>query len=389
MPSAPLGIADLLTVARGFAARAEAAGDEIEAGRRLPADLAAYMARAGLFRLLVPRSLGGAELDFPDYLKIVTVFAGADGSAAWCINQNNVFATNSARIPQSTAHEIWDDPLAVVTNGPPTPESLAVPVDGGYTLTGRWNFSSGIQNATWVAALAPVVRSGDDRSPMTKPEAGITALIPKGDVEILDVWDVSGLRGTGSLSFTLADHFVTSSRTFGPADPPNEDGAIYVIPTVLMFAAGFGTVSLGIARSALDTAIDLSAKKTPVMTEVALGDLSTTRRRIGEAEAALGSSKAFLTEAVSDLWAEASDSRELTVEARIRLRLAGTHAIRTSADVVDAAYNLAGADSIFATNPIQRRFQDMHVITQQAQGRMAHYDTAGAFYLGQSPSGFF
>ena len=91
----------------------------------------------------------------------------------------------------------------------------------------------------------------------------------------------------------------------------------------------------------------------------------------------------------AELWREAAESRELTVAARIKLRLAGTHAIRTSADVVDDAYNLAGADSIFATNPIQRRFQDMHVITQQAQGRMAHYDTAGAFYLGQSPEGFF
>jgi alkylation response protein AidB-like acyl-CoA dehydrogenase len=224
---------------------------------------------------------------------------------------------------------------------------------------------------------------------MTKPEAGITALIPKSDVEILDVWDVSGLRGTGSLSFMLDDHFVSSGRTFGAADPPREEGAIYVIPTVLMFAAGFGNVSLGIARSALDTAIELGREKTPIMTTSVLGDLSTTRRQIGEAEATLGSSKAFLEEAVSDLWAEASNNRELTVEARIRLRLAGTHAIRTSADVVDVAYNLAGADSIFGTNPIQRRFQDMHVITQQAQGRMAHYDTTGAFYLGQSPSGFF
>jgi alkylation response protein AidB-like acyl-CoA dehydrogenase len=339
--------------------------------------------------MLVPASLGGSELDFPDYLKVVDVFARANGSAAWCLNQNNVFATNSSRIPEPTARLIWDDPLAVVTNGPPTPEALAIPVDGGYRLTGRWNFSSGIRHASWVAALARVDNSDNIQGPMVDPDVGVTLVIPRDEVEILDVWNVTGLRGTGSFSFTVNELFVPEDRSY-PGDAVARDpGALYVMSTVLMFAAGFGTVALGLARSALDTAIDLTKAKTPVMTRDLLADLSTTQRQIGQAEAQWAAARALLREAVAGLWGEAQTEGQLSVDKRIRLRLAGTHAIRTSADVVDVAYNLAGATSVFAGNPIQRRFQDVHVITQQAQGRMVHYDTAGKYFLGQTPQGFF
>jgi alkylation response protein AidB-like acyl-CoA dehydrogenase len=380
-------LASLLDSANDLAGRAAAASGEIDRERRLVPELAADMARAGLFRMLVPASLGGSELDFPDYLNIVEVFAKANGSAAWCLNQNNVFATNSTRIPEQAARRIWGDPLAVVSNGPPTPDSLAVPVDGGYRLTGRWDFSSGIRHASWVAALAPVGPSLG--SPMTDPDLGVTLLIPRDEVEILDSWNVTGMRGTGSFSFTVNDMFVPTDRSYGGDAAPRDDGPIYLIPTVLMFAAGFGTVALGIARSALDEAIVLTKIKTPVMTKELLADLAATQRQVGQAEAQWAAARALLREAVADLWHGAQTDRQLTVDQRIRLRLAGTHAIRTSADVVDVAYNLAGATSVFADNPIQRRFQDVHVITQQAQGRMVHYDTAGKYFLGQNADGFF
>ena len=151
-----------ITVSREMARRAAESADVIDAERRLPQDLAADMAYEGLFRLLVPRSLGGAELDFIEYLRIVEIFARADGSVAWCVNQNNVFATDSVRMPVETAQEIWADPRAVISNGPPMPPSCAVATDGGYRVTGRWNFSSGIRHANWVAALTPLGRQGED-----------------------------------------------------------------------------------------------------------------------------------------------------------------------------------------------------------------------------------
>ena len=378
-----------LDAARALATHVAAATDRIDREREIPSELAGELGDKGFFRLLVPRSLGGAELDFLDYLRIVQVFGEADASVAWCINQNNVFATNSVRMPEQTAREIWSDRRAVVSNGPPISSASAVPVDGGYRLTGRWNFSSGIRHATWVAALTPVSDTDRDGKAAADRDSVRTLLMPKDDVRLVDVWQVSGLRGTGSFSFEANDLFVPGSRTYGPSDGASEDGALYVMPTGLMFASGFATVALGVARASLDAAIDLAGRKAPVSGRGMLRDEATTQRQIGQAEAIWGASRAFLHESTSSAWEGALKNHSLTVEERIRLRLAGTHAIRMAADVVDIAYSVCGSNSIFAANPIQRRFQDIHVITQQVQGRLAHYDTAGQFFLGLKPEGTF
>ena len=375
-----------LEAARGLAARVAAEADRIEREREIPPDIAHEIADKGLFRLLVPRSLGGAELSYPDFLYIIQVFAEADASTAWCVNQNNVFATNSARMPEQTSREIWSDGRAVVANGPPTSSSKAVPVDGGYRLTGRWNFSSGVRHATWVAALAPIRRRGDDSAGRQEVR---TLLVPKKEVSLIDVWQVSGLRGTGSFSFEADDIFVPSVRTFSPSDPPREDGPLYVIPTVLLFAGGFATVAMGAARAGLDTTIDMAGSEASTPDRSPLRQKSTTQRRIGEAEAVWHSARAFLRESTSLVWESACKNHSLTIEERIRLRLASTHAIHMAAEVIDIAYKICGSSSIFASNSIQRRFQDLHVITQQGQGRLANYDTAGQFFLGLDPEGWF
>ena len=152
-------VTHLLETAHDLADLVSTATDRIEAERRIPPDISNEIADRGFFRLLLPRSLGGAEMEHPDFLKVVRVFAEADASVAWCINQNNVFSTNAVRVPEETATEIWTVQRNVVTNGPPVAGSRADVVEGGYHLSGRWNFSSGIPHATWVAALAPVLPS--------------------------------------------------------------------------------------------------------------------------------------------------------------------------------------------------------------------------------------
>ena len=376
-----------LEAAREMATQVAAAADRIDRDRQIPSEIVGELADKGFFRLLMPRSLSGAELDFPDFLRIVQIFGEADGSVGWCINQNNVFATNSVRMPDQTAREIYSDQRAVVTNGPPVSSATAVPVDGGYRVTGRWNFSSGIRHATWVAALTPVSGSDGDENAVKDRDSFRTLLIPKQDVRLVDVWQVSGLRGTGSFSFEADDLFVPSSRSYAPSDRPREDGALYVIPTGLMFPSGFATVALGVARAALDAAIELAGRKTPFSGRGLQRDDATTQRQIGQAEAIWASARAFLRESTSSAWEGAQQNHSLTVAERIGLRLAGTHAIRMSADVVDIAYDVCGSNSIFASNPVQRRFQDIHVITQQVQGRLVHYDTAGRYFLGLEPEG--
>ena len=162
----------LLENAHDLAGLVRTATDRIEAERRIPPDVSNEIADRGFFRLLLPRSWA-AEMEHPDFLKVVRVFAEADASVAWCINQNNVFSTNAVRVPEETAREIWTVQRNVVTNGPPMPETRADVVEGGYRLSGRWNFSSGIPHATWVAALTPIYNPGQEEPSETR-----TLLLP-------------------------------------------------------------------------------------------------------------------------------------------------------------------------------------------------------------------
>ena len=381
-------IAHYLEAARPFVDRVADAADWIDAERQMPPELAADMADAGFFRLLLPGELGGAQLAHPDFLRILEMFAAADASVAWCLNQNNVFSTRSTRMPVSTAREIWGEQRAVVTNGPPAGGSKSVPVAGGFRLNGHWNFSSGSDHATWIAALAPVVPDNGSGADGRPPETRLH-LMPIDQVRMVDLWQVAGLRGTGSFSFQVDDLFIPGERTFVQEGPSWNDGPLYGIPTTLMFATGFATVALAVARKSLDIAIEVGNNRTPYRSGVLLRDHQTTQRAIGEAHALQSSARAFLRESHARLWESACTKGALTTDERIQLRVAATYAIRTSAQVVDSAYTLCGAGGIFQTNPIQRRFQDIHVITQHVQGHHVHYETAGQFLLGLEPQGVF
>ena len=382
-------VAYYLKRAGPLAEKVTASADQIDSERQMPRDLAAELADDGFFRLLLPRSLGGAELAHPDFRRILRVFGQADASVAWCLNQNNVFSTNSVRMPEETAREIWGEQRAVVTNGPPTAAAKAVPVEGGYRLSGQWNFSSGNDHATWIAALAPVGAPDQKQDASVNRDGARILLMPKKDVHMLDLWQVQGLRGTGSFSFEVEDLFVPAARSYEPGSPPAEEGPLYKIPTGLLFGSGFATVALEVARKSLDIAVETAARRVPRQATTLLRNIPTTHRDIGQAEATWRSADAFLRSAADSAWEDVIGNPQMDLERRIALRLASTHAIRMAAQVVDTAYSLCGAGAIFASNPIQRRFQDMHVITQHTQGSYAHYDTAGQFLLGLEPEGSF
>ncbi len=375
--------------AHELAEKVAANADQIDIDRQIPNELANELADKGFFRLLLPKSLGGAQLAHSDFLKILEIFAAEDGSTAWCINQNNVFSTNSLRMPQGIAEEIYAEARAVVTNGPPDSSARAVPCDGGYKLSGRWNFSSGITHASWIAALAPVLPADQEPSAVFVRESGRVMLIPKNDVKFVDFWPVHGLRGTASFSFEVEDLFIPEERTYSPTNQPREDGPVYGIPITLLFASGFSTVALGIAQASLGTAMDLAEIKIPGRASRLLQDEPTTQRIIGEAQAIWHSAKAFLREAHASVWGSAAANKPLTVEQRIKLRLAATFGIRKSKEIVEIAYELCGSNAILDTNPIQRQFQDIHVVSQHIQGRATHFETAGQFFMGLDPQGNF
>lgn len=352
-----------------------AAGDAIDENREIPSDLVAKLKNANLLRLLVPKRLGGEEMDWYEYLDVILTIAHADGSVGWCINQGNVFATNAAREPVELAREIWGVHEGSCGNGPPI-NATSKDVSGGYLLSGKWIFSSGCRHANWLAAL--VTSSGHPPR---------LHFMPKDEIELIDNWQVQGLRGTGSFGFTCQDYFVPENRVMRMDLPHIEPGPVYKIPISLLFACGFGCVALGVARSGLDSVIELSHTKKPQFGKLTLAQDPVVQSKIGLAEGLFGGAKAYLYETVGEVWESVQRNGKISMDERLQLRLAGTHAIRQSAQVVDIVYNLTGSNAIFESTVIQRKFQDIHVITQQVQGRESHYQTVGAHLLGESPEG--
>jgi alkylation response protein AidB-like acyl-CoA dehydrogenase len=370
-----------LDAARKLAPQIRSSADEIDAARELPRPLFEAVADAGLFHLAVPRAIGGGEIDFPTYVEVIEEIGKADASTGWAVNQGAIFGTYAARMPREVARAIWiDAPRSVVANTPAA-TAKAVVVPGGYRVTGRQGFSTGCRHAAWVAAHAQVVEHGQVRLERGQPEARYF-FVPVAEAELLDTWHVRGMRGTGTHHFAVTDVFVPAERTVLSATAKLlEEGPLYKIPRTLAFASGDAAVALGMARACLDTFVDLAGAKTPRAMEALLRDQSMVQVGVGQAEAALRSGRAFLMETVRDIWGEAM-AGAVSLERRAILRLATTHGIRLAAQVIDTVYNAAGATAAYEGHLIQRHFQDIHVITQHLQGRMAQYELVGRHWLG-------
>jgi indole-3-acetate monooxygenase len=371
-----------LEAARELAPLIRDSADETDASRELPRPLFDALADAGMFRLALPRAIGGTELDYPTYVQVIEEIGKADASTGWTVNQGATFGTFAARMRQDVARAIWiDTPRSVVSNTPgPTAQATVVP--GGYRVTGRQPFSTGCRHASWVAAHAQVIENGQVRQHDGKPEARYL-LVPIAEAELLDTWHTRGMRGTGTHHFEVKDVFVPAERTVLTKGAPQVSGGVrYKIPLTLAFAGGDAAVALGLARSCLDAFFELAGSKTPRYVQGLLREQPISQFSVGQAEAALRSGRAFLDEAVGELWNELTATGTLSLERRVVLRLAGTHAIRLAAQLIENIYSLCGATAAFEGNLIQRHFQDIHVITQHVQGRLAHYELVGQHWLG-------
>jgi indole-3-acetate monooxygenase len=357
--------------------------DEIEATRELPRSLFEALADAGLFRLALPRSLGCPELDPPTYIQVIEELGKADASTAWVVNQCAIFATYAARIPRDVARTIWiDTPRSVVANTP-APTATAVPVPGGYRVTGRQGFSTGCRHAAWLASHAQIVENGQPRLlDDGQPEARYL-FVPVADADVLDTWHVRGMRGTGTHHFAVNDVFVPAARSVLSVNAPLlESGPLYQIPRTLLFASGDAAAALGMARTCLETFFEVAGVKTPRAMIALLRDQSMIQVAVGHAEADLRAGRALLMETVRDVWADVSATGTISLDQRAALRLATTHAIRLAVQVVDTVYNAAGVTAIYEGHLLQRHFQDAHVISQHLQARLSHYELVGRYCLG-------
>jgi indole-3-acetate monooxygenase len=363
----------------------EHAAPLIEQSRSLPQELRGALHGAEMFRLLLPRTFNGQEVEPATFVAAVEEIAKGDASTAWCIAQASGCSMTAAYLEPDVARDIFGRADAVLAWGPVGPNAKATAVEGGYRVTGTWLYASGSRHAEWLGGHSPLVDAKGERiiGPDGRP-AERTMLFRKSDAVVKDVWQVVGLKGTGSDTYTVTDMFVPARYTFTRelADDRREAGPLYRFTTFQMFGAGFAGVALGVARATLDAFIQIASTKVPMLATKPLRENAVVQSKVAVAEAQWQSSRAFLIQTLERMWQTASRGEGFSLQQRATLRLAAVHAIHQSREVIETAYHLAGGSAIFENQAFERRLRDIHAISQQVQSQSSNFEVAGQVLLG-------
>lgn len=378
LPIAAADNRDLDHAADELAALARRFAPESEKLRRLPDELTAGLRSSGLFRAGAPATTGAAEAPPAVTLRLAETVARGDASAGWCVS---IAATSSLLGGWLAPHglaEVFGDADNVAA-GVWAPRGAARRVDGGYRVSGRWSFCSGITHSDYLFGGCVVDGDADGRG--TPRVLGL----PVGELEIVDTWQTSGLRATGSHDAIADDVFVPEHRSLWLLDAPTSDAALYRFPILGFFALSIAAAALGNARGAMDDLKELAADKVGLGSTRTLAQRPSTWSVVAENEASLRAARAFYYQAVDDAWraAQAPSGEPVSVALRTALRLAATHATRTAADVVRAMYDLGGGSAIYDDAPLQRRFRDAHAATAHFQVNAATWELCGRLLLDQ------
>ena len=386
MPDSDDNATRTLEAARELGPKIRAAADEIEQGRRLPMHLVRDMQRAGMFRMAMPRTWGGPELDFLTQMRVIEALSMADASAGWCTMIGVDGGYMTAFIDQVVAREMYRDldSVTAVTFAPP---GKAVKTKDGFLVNGRWPFGSGCQHATWLIGHF-LVFDGDTLrvGPNGLPETRF-GFLPAEECEILDTWTTNGLRGSGSHDWTVKDRFIPEERTFNLAAPIiYRQGPLYALPNLLIYKVS--GVGLGIARGAIEDFIAMASNKpmtfkSPSASKAAmLRDESFVQCTLAQAEALVSSARGFVYEAFGDLWNTLAAGDPPSLKQRARGRLAMAHGSAACLQAVELLYKANGGASVYAGNLFDRRLRDMQTANQHTVVSLKTWEVTGRVLLG-------
>ncbi len=353
--------------------------------RRLPDPIAKALAERNFYRVLLPPALGGLGADPITYLRMVEAFSAMDGSVGWNFAIGGGSALLAGFIPPHVARELFGS-LDSCTAGAAAPTGTARIVEGGYRVSGRWAFASGIHQSTAVMAGCMLVQ-GDPPVPVTSGIPMRHFVVPRASVTVLDTWHVGGLRGTGSTDFTIDDVFVPDERSFLMFMGPRlNDAEIFGLPSTF-FGVALATVALGIARGAIEAFVELAIDKRPMMTSSLLRDRPAAQYDVAKAEALVESSRDYLFEGVAQMWAKvvARDSVELPLRARVRR--AQNYGAESAAEAVALLYRAAGGSSLYERCPLERCFRDVNAALGHITLQRGTLEDAGRVRLGLKPNG--
>ena len=366
---------------------------EIEREQRFPRALVEQLREAGFYRMVIPRALGGLEADPLTYLRVVELLAEGCGSVGWNLANNSIGQLVTLGLPEEGVQEIHGNGPANLAGTAVPGGGEAVPVEGGYRVTGRWTFGSGCHEAAWMLGSFQIVGDGKPRvSPEGKPLFW-RGVFPRAEAEIVPgSWDVAGLRGTGSFDWTVSDVFLPERRTMVHAGIPLDNqwsrwaGVTYQLPAVCWVGPHHSAVITGIARAGIDALIELAGGKQPRGRPVGLlCDSPQVQDAVGRADAILNAGRAYRTAMISELWNTIASGGETSLEQRARCRLASTYAGQSAREAMDLVYHLGGSTSFKRESRLAECWRDLHTVGQTVTIAPEWYPIGGRVYLGLDP----
>ncbi len=350
-----------------FTQAASAAGArsaEIEQHRTLPTDVVESLVDSGVFRLWVPTNYGGEQADVHALLDAIETASYHDGSTGWCVMIGGTTALNAGFLPEEFASEIYGDPRAV-TGGFGMPAGIGHAVDGGISVTGQWAWGSGTNHCTWIGGGVRIVDEAGEPAALADGTRAPFVYFDRSDVELLDTWHVSGMKGSGSTDYVTNNAFVPTGRwvSFASSPEPVVDGSLYRFSFLGALGLGVASVTVGLAQRAIDELIELGQKK-PSGSSRSLAERPSIQADLATAEGKVSAARSFLRSVVDESWATASASGSVTDDQKRRIRLAANTAAVACTEAVDLCYLAAGGTAVYQDSALQRVFRDIHVATQ-------------------------
>jgi alkylation response protein AidB-like acyl-CoA dehydrogenase len=367
--------------------------EEIEREQRLPKPLVQQLHAAGFYRMVIPRSFGGLQVDPLTYTRVVELLAEGAGSVGWNIANNGIGQLVTLGLPDEGAHEIHGQGTPSVIAGTAVQGGgQAVPVDGGYRVTGHWTFGSGCQESAWMLGSFQIL-DGDQprRSPEGKPLYW-RGVFQRDEATIIPgSWDVAGLRGTGSFDWTVKDVFLPERRTCPHVGVPLDNqwsrwpGLTYALPSQCWVGPHHSSVITGIARAGIHALIDLAVEKTPRGRDFRLCDSPQVQEAVGRADSILTAGRGYRSAMIAELWNTIGSGSDTTLEQRARCRLASTYAADCARDAMELMYRLGGSTSFKRETRLAECWRDLHVVGQTVTIGAEWYPIAGRALLGMEP----
>jgi alkylation response protein AidB-like acyl-CoA dehydrogenase len=367
--------------------------DELEREQRLPKALVEQFHAAGFYRLVRPGALGGLQVDPLVYLRVVELLSEASGSVGWNVCNNNIAQLVSLGLPDEGIEEIYGDGGNVAIAGTAVQGGgQAVPVDGGYRVTGRWPFGTGCQESAWMLGSFQILDGDQLRRSPDGASVYWRGVFHRSEAQIVaGSWDVAGLRATGSFDWTVDDVFLPERRTMVHAGVPLDNqwshwpGISYALPAQAWVGPHHSAVITGIARAGIDALIELAVEKTPRGRTGRLCENPQVQDAVGRADTILNAGCAGRTAVITELWNTLAAGQDTTIEQRARCRLAAVHAADCAREAMDLVYRQGGSTSYRRDSRLAECWRDLQVVGQAVTIMPEWYPIGGRVLLHMDP----